>query len=132
MKKAVWLVAVVTVIVASPARLDAWWYGSPYRVDAGFKIWFNIQPTGPQAALGPWYLYFPYEAHFQTPAPWGYYPQWPMPQAPGTYWPGMHQPGMYPPAPPQQTPAVSRPASLPPIRPTSYYSSPVPSYWYGR
>jgi hypothetical protein len=26
--------------------------------------------------LGPWYLYWPHEAHFQTPAPTGY-PFWP-------------------------------------------------------
>jgi hypothetical protein len=29
-------------------------------------------------SLGPWYLYWPHNAHFQTPAPTGY-PFWPQP-----------------------------------------------------
>lgn len=34
--------------------------------------------------LGPWYMYFPYEAHFQTPAPTGY-PFGPGPMTAGCY-----------------------------------------------
>ena len=34
--------------------------------------------TNNKPALGPWYLYWPMEAHFQTPAS-PYYPYWPAP-----------------------------------------------------
>jgi len=45
--------------------------------------------------LGPWYLYWPLEAHFQTPAPTGY-PYWPsaMSLPPGS--PGGPPPGLQP------------------------------------
>jgi len=36
------------------------WFGGGHESDAG-------KHTVPQA--GPWYLYWPYQAHFQTPAP---------------------------------------------------------------
>jgi hypothetical protein len=83
--------------------------------------------------LGPWYHYFPYEAHFQTPAPAGgfryqanYFPPYPAPgsqmyfQQPGA--PGMPSPYFNSPAPPSpQQPTV--PLS------TGYG---VPSYWSGQ
>jgi hypothetical protein len=57
--------------------------------------------------FAPWYLYYPYEAHFQTPAPTGY-PYWPMPQTPppGTFGYGG-----------------------PPVSPASYAPQ-APYYWY--
>jgi hypothetical protein len=50
---------------------------------------------GGMQQLGPWYLYWPLEAHFQTPAPTGY-PYWPSPMAlpPGS--PGGPPPGLQP------------------------------------
>lgn len=33
---------------------------------------------GCRTCLGPWYQYWPYEAHFVTPAPTGF-PYWPSP-----------------------------------------------------
>jgi hypothetical protein len=57
---------------------------------------------GAPAQAGPWYLYWPMEAHFNTPAPTGY-PYWPGPQT-------MPQSG-------------ATPAS---------YTPGAPSYWYGR
>jgi hypothetical protein len=50
---------------------------------------------GGMAQLGPWYLYWPLEAHYQVPAPTGY-PYWPAPMAlpPGS--PGGPPPGLQP------------------------------------
>jgi hypothetical protein len=103
-----------------------------YRFDFGGKLWFKAYhppcngvcgpcglPTpvggcangacGPQ--LGPWYNYWPLEAHFQTPAV-PQYPYWPPPQTlmgQGGY----GQPG---------------PANFhAPVAPAGY----APAYWYG-
>jgi len=64
--------------------------------------------------LAPWYCYFPYEAHFQAPAPVGPFPNWQpgamVPAGGASYAPPVHQPAGY-------------------VQPVGY-SSP-PSYWYG-
>jgi hypothetical protein len=54
----------------------------PCRVDAGVNFHFKVTGAGDYSVgqLGPWYLYWPLEAHFQTPAPTGY-PFWPSPMA---------------------------------------------------
>jgi hypothetical protein len=64
---------------------------------------------------GPWYQYFPMEAHFQTPAPTGY-PFWPSPMTQYSY------PGN------MGGPAPVAPASFQPV---GYYPQ-YPNYWYGR
>lgn len=57
----------------------------PGQASASFKIEFsggagiNIYCPG---QAGPWYKYWPYEAHFMTPAPTGY-PFYPQPMALG-------------------------------------------------
>src|SRR5215469_15761379 len=53
--------------------------GWPFNIQAGgsFYIKGGPGPAAPQA--GPWYLYWPLEAHFVAPAPTGY-PYWPAPQ----------------------------------------------------
>ena len=79
----------------------------PYRVNAGVNFNFRISGPGDYygGQLGPWYLYWPMEAHFQTPAPTGY-PYWPSPltlppeagvgaPAPGNFAPASYQPGGY-------------------------------------
>lgn len=77
-------------------------------------------PGGGGAQLGPWYTYWPYDAHFQTPA---------MPQYP--FWPGpMTSP--YAGAPAGCAP-IAAPAPVPPPSPVQgvgYYSQ-WPTYWYG-
>jgi len=52
----------------------------------GFSWRVNVRPIfgpgyglGTPQQLGPWYLYWPYEGHFQTPA-LPQYPYWPMGQ----------------------------------------------------
>jgi hypothetical protein len=63
--------------------------------------------------LAPWYTYWPYAAHFQTPA-LPCFPYWPSPMAT----------------------TLSQPPMPPAVHPAAYYS-PVgsyaqwPSYWYG-
>lgn len=101
----------------------------------------------------PWYSYWPYDAHFQTPAPTGY-PYWPAGQAPMMYGsppcaygaPNYGNPAMAygapmygnpamaygansygPPAPP-----MALPAPPPTVQPCGYTPSSAPSYWYGR
>ncbi len=87
----------------------------PFRVNVGLN--FSVSPYypggGAVSQLGPWYQYWPMEAHFQTPAPTGY-PYWP---APLTLPPNA---GVGGPA-----PANFMPASLQP----SGYGAPPPSYW---
>ncbi len=103
-------------------------------------------------AAGPWYLYWPYEAHFANPAPYGF-PYWPTPQTlpqanmapggpPGTMPYGAPYPQPNPP-PPAQVPGAPIPPPPSGFQPTGYYplnyvqpagysQSAVPSYWYGR
>jgi hypothetical protein len=95
--------------------------------NAGFKWHFNVCCGSPYAQLGPWYLYYPYEAHFQTPAPVGPFPNWPgAPVAAMSVGPG------------PALPPVAAPAAQPPVRPLSYVQpvgyvpQQVPSYWYER
>lgn len=64
--------------------------------------------------LNAWYTYWPYEAHFQTPAPVGF-----------PYWPTMS---------PYDADAASHaPAApaYPGVSPVNYNGG-VPAYWYGR
>lgn len=51
----------------------------PVQIDAGINAYFNVHilDWSHCGQVGPWYLYFPYEAYFQTPAPvGGYWPAW--------------------------------------------------------
>ncbi len=82
---------------------------------------------GGNVCAGPWYLYFPYEAHFQMPAPLGY-PYWPGPGAPGA---ALQYPAQ-PPMPPMAQPRTLSPlpAGVQPVG--YYYYGQVPSYWYAR
>ena len=81
------------------------------------------------AQAGPWYSYFPYEAHFQTPAPYGY-PFWP------TSVPTMAYPGTgaaYPNQVPAMQPETVQPTSYQPVGyQATGYPSAVPAYWYAK
>jgi hypothetical protein len=70
--------------------------------------------------VGPWYTYYPYQAHFQTPAPTGY-PYWPGPQTSG---PSPLFGGNY------QNPNNQGFSNYPAVQPCGYYQA--PSYWYGQ
>ncbi len=60
----------------------------------------------------PWYMYYPYGAYFQDPAPTGY-----------PYWPGNMTP--------YNQPNVAPAAYGVPGYPPAGYNQQIPSYWYG-
>jgi hypothetical protein len=116
-------------LLALPSVAHAWPFDCcgcpPWQVDAGINWHFNARcgQYGLGAQAGPWYSYWPYEAHFQTPAPVNAFPFWPATIAGrGTY-----------PVPAGAVPTEAPPAPVQPsgFQPTRYQSS-VPSYWYGR
>jgi hypothetical protein len=118
--KRIYLAALLALpLLALPARADTCAnIGGclvPFRIDWGchFHAYGPADGLGQFGQLGPWYLYWPMEAHFQTPAPTGY-PFWP---APMTLPPNA---GMGGPA-----PANFMPASF---QAPGYGASP-PSYW---
>ena len=85
---------------------------------------------GGPVQLAPWYLYYPYEAHFQAPAPVGPFPNWQAPVAAVSVGPAL---------PAHAAGAWQGPAAQPPVHPTGYlqpvgyaYPQQVPSYWYER
>ena len=62
------LVAVVGVIASStPAGANG--CPGPFCQPAGPRLPFFRQSPVPAFQAAPWYLYYPYNAHFQTPAP---------------------------------------------------------------
>src|SRR5207249_2993032 len=68
---------------AAPSSASASGLIPPFRIEAGANVHFRITSgaQGSPAQLGPWYLYWPLEAHFQYPAPYGaQYPYWPAAQ----------------------------------------------------
>jgi hypothetical protein len=95
----------------------------PLNVKMGGSFYFqsNRGLAAPQA--GPWYLYWPLEAHFVAPAPTGY-PYWPSPQGlPPT---SIGGPAVPPPpvfAPPPPTPVVPPPVTT--VPPTAVAPPPV-------
>jgi hypothetical protein len=115
-----------------------------WRFEAGANFYLRCYnaaygPGGGGGQAGPWYLYWPLEAHFQTPA---------MPQYP--YWPSqMSLPpsGVGAPYAPSPTPVLPTPQPVappgPPLKPAMFHASgyqqvgyynysQVPAYWYGR
>jgi hypothetical protein len=78
MKKLILAGLLVLPLLALPARAQAWGCCGcghhPWSADVGVNFYWHSQP--PPAQCGPWYLYWPMEAHFQVPAPTGY-PYWP-------------------------------------------------------
>jgi hypothetical protein len=96
MKKLLWAGLLALPLLALPSEVKAFTFGN-YEVDTGAKVWCNVKQlnlTTPTS--GPWYLYWPYWAHFQTPAP-GVNPYFPPPMTlpPGF---GAPPPGAMPPA----------------------------------
>ena len=70
MKKLLLALAAALGAVASstPARANGGCPG-PFCQPAGPRIPFFRQSPVPAFQAAPWYLYYPYNAHFQTPAP---------------------------------------------------------------
>jgi hypothetical protein len=82
MKKFILAGLLVLPLLALPGRAQASGCGGcwhkPWSADFGVNFYWHSQP--PPAQCGPWYLYWPMEAHFQVPAPTGY-PYWPSPMS---------------------------------------------------
>jgi hypothetical protein len=144
MKHLLWAGALALPLFSWPAEARANGYGQ-FQVGVGARTWFTVRygphlpgACGPGAAqAGPWYLYWPLEAHFQAPAPAGAH-----------YFPGMmtlppHFAGAGQPAYPHHGPSMAQPrpqgpagAAAPPMQragfvPAGYHGA-APSYWYGR
>lgn len=118
MKKLFGIALLALPLTIGSVRASGW----PLNIQAQCNISFKSThgPMMPQA--GPWYLYWPLEAHFVAPAPTGY-PYWPQPQGlpnisiggpacpPGYPAPVVAAPYMA--APPAMTTPVPAPASQP-------------------
>jgi hypothetical protein len=123
MKKILWAGLLALPLLALPGRAFAW--GTVPQPTCNANIGFNLNFASGGAQAGPWYQYWPLEAHFQPPAPTGY-PYWPppmtLPLAP------QHA------APPQPLPPVQaaplKPVSFQPVG--YYYYGQPPNYWYPR
>jgi hypothetical protein len=129
MTKYLWagLVGLALLLVPSGARAGCFtttFCCSPVHVDWKANCCFNVS-GGPVPQCGPWYLYWPLDAHFGPPAPTGY-PYWPGAMTLPTAMAGCGAP-VAAPAPMPLAPAV-QPAGFQPVG----YSYPAPSYWYGR
>lgn len=101
MKKILCAFAAALAWLAVPQSASAAGWQLPYRVDAGANVYFRViypgQASGAQ--VGPWYLYWPLEAHFQQPAPYGnHYPYWPSPMTLPQQFPGRLPAPIMPPA----------------------------------
>jgi hypothetical protein len=148
MKKRFAAVLLLVPLAAGSAHAE----GCPFSVKAGGSFYIQGGPGCHWPQAGPWYLYWPLEAHFVAPAPTGY-PYWPSPQGlpnvafggpavlpkppapppppPGAPPPppatGPMLPSVPPPAvPPAVPPAAARPAA-PSLQPTGYYHYPYAS-----
>jgi hypothetical protein len=99
MKQLFWAGALTLLLLALPSQVNAGTFSfGNCEVDCGANIYFNvIQWSKPVA--GPWYLYWPYPAHFMTAAP-GVNPYFPPPM---TLPPSFLPPPPTPAAPPQAT-----------------------------
>jgi hypothetical protein len=108
-------------LLALPVRADdPFAPGLPYRVECGGNIYFRVlsRENGWGCQIGPWYSYWPLEAHFQTPA-LPCYPYWPLPQAvvPGGTSVLAPPPYCPPPGPALPAPAIAAPPSVSPVKP---------------
>src|SRR5262249_12083656 len=135
MKKLLLTPLLVLPFLAAPAvvRAEGWTFtipNCPWKVEAGCNAYFRVQDGKCSPQAGPWYLYWPLEAHFGPPAPHGF-PYWPNPM---TLPPDPHapaNPGPLPALPPGPAPA---PAAAPALQQSGVhpvvYTMPVPDYWY--
>ena len=119
MKKLLWAFLLTLPILALPTQAHAFMVGN-YEVDTGAKVWCNVHQFNISTpTAGPWYLYYPYQAHFQVPAP-GVSPYFPPPM---TLPPGYGPP---PPAPPLMMPPAQAYQQQPMPQAQAYRQPPMP------
>src|SRR4051812_43602810 len=90
MKRVFWTSLLALPLLAAPAQAN----GFGFKFNLGGSLYGNLTPLcggcpggggpcggvgGGGGQLGPWYSYWPLDAHFQTPA-LPQYPYWPSPQ----------------------------------------------------
>lgn len=104
-------------VLVLPASVSA--YGCP--------LFPNVGASGSNfVRLGPWYLYYPYEAHFQLPAPVGPFPNWQTGVEVPVGAAGFAAPVGMPGQPPVPQPMMQQSGF---VQPAGYQQP--PSYWYG-
>jgi hypothetical protein len=102
MKKLFGVALLALPFLAASAHANGW----PFNIQAGGSFYIKGGPGPAYPQAGPWYLYWPLEAHFVAPAPTGY-PYWPSPMGlPATSFGGPSCPPGTPVAPP---PAANAP-----------------------
>ena len=96
------LVAAVAVLAAAVSSASAAGNAQPFCQNCGPQFGVGsllIKHPMPAFQAAPWYMYYPYDAHFQTPAPLGgpYYAPPPGGQLVNPYFPGHgYNPAAYP------------------------------------
>jgi hypothetical protein len=102
MRRLLALALVALSLSAAEASANGWYTNPGYlKLNGGISLSFGSTNCRQPYQLGPWYQYWPYEAHFQQPA---------LPQYP--YWG-----------------AQGLPNGLPHIRPGQPGYGPPPPYW---
>jgi hypothetical protein len=102
----------------------------PISLDYGAKCWFSVKNYGCTIQAGPWYTYWPLEAHFQVPAP-APFPYWPGPMTSSAFSP-QHGGGGQAYAPPTVHPNIMAASPQPnSFQPVGYFPQ-APSYWYNK
>jgi len=90
-KKIAWLIAAVGCLLATTQEAKAQYHNQFNAPNSAplFHRLFVKQPL-PAFQAAPWYLYWPYNAHFMTPAPLGLGTQGYAPGAYGSYGAGFN------------------------------------------
>jgi len=101
MKKLFGVAMLALPLVVGSLHAEGW----PCNLSCGGS-WYIRGGNGLMPQAGPWYLYWPLEAHFTAPAPTGY-PYWPSPQ-------GIYAASFGGPAYPPGVPVVPAPAMAAP------------------
>lgn len=146
MKRVMWMAVLALPLAAQPARAQFFQQTvlPPMKLDGGITLKFNLFGGGGMTQLGPWYQYWPHEAHFQAPPPLGASMPGPtymtlppqfgqqgggMPGAPIGGQPNWSAPQPTPVPPPQNNPNTQRSS----FQPVGYWvNGQAPAYWYGR
>lgn len=141
MKKCFGVALLAVPLLALPARAgDPFAPQLPYKIETGANIYFRVlsRENGWGCQLGPWYNYWPLEAHFQTPAV-PCFPYWPAPQTLPSGASTVTPPGppavlptlpAHPPAGADGKPVIFRPVAYRPYG--TYGYGPPPAFWTPR
>jgi hypothetical protein len=127
MKHMIYAALLALPLLAQPAQAD---YPQlpPMHLNGGLTLNFNLFGGGGRTQLGPWYQYWPHDAHFMYPPPLG-------PSMPGPSFqtlPPQMGPQQWMPPNPTPIPPTTGQAQPPALQRAGYFTGEAPSYWYGR